>query len=380
MAKLFGREWTKEELLRHVGRVDQVGGARRFMLVEGNTAGCEAVEFRTGTGLRFTVLAGRGLDVSECEWCGESLAWRSQTDDVAAAYFDPEGLNWLRSFYGGLLLTCGMSWAGAPCVDPGEGGPEGYPAVQADGSWGQTGGLGLHGRVSHIPAKNLYVDGEWQGDDYVFWCQGKVTEAQVFRANLQLTRRITAKLGENRFWLHDRVENLGYEPQEHMFLYHCNYGFPLCQAGGEYLINSRETKPRDADAEKFIDKWSEFPAPIPHIAEMCYYHDVATDENGRATVALVNRNVGGGRGLGAYITYDKSAMPYFTQWKMPNQGTYVTGLEPANCRVEGRDKYRNDGTLVMLQPGEVVEYNAEFGVLASQDEIDQIKAKIDGLR
>jgi hypothetical protein len=380
MARLFGKDWTRAELLEHVGNVDQLGGAKRVMLVEGNTAGCEAVEFRTGTGLRFVVLPGRGLDISECDWCGEALAWRSQTGDVEASHFDPQGFNWLRSFYGGLLLTCGMSWAGAPCVDVSETGPEGYPAMQADGTWGQKGGLGLHGRVSHTPAKNVWVDGQWVGDEYEFWCQGKVTEAQVFKANLELTRKISAKLGSNTFRVEDRIENLGYEAQEHMHLYHCNFGFPLCQAGAQYLINSRETKPRDDAAAPGLDKWMEFPAPTPHFDEQCYYHDVATDCQGQATVALVNRNAAGGRGLGCAITYDKTTMPYFTEWKMPAQGCYVTGLEPANCRVEGRDKYRADGTLVMLEPGQAVEYWAEFEVLTSQEQIAAVEAKIKGLR
>lgn len=370
MPTLFGKDWTKAELLQHVGSIDQIAGAQKVILDDGDSAGCEAVEFKTGTGLRFRALPGRGLDISACDFGGESLAWMSHTGEVASPYFDPQGLNWLRSFYGGLLLTCGMSWAGAPCVDPSETGPEGYPAVQADGSWSQTGGIGLHGRVSHIPARNVWVDGQWDGNEYSFWVQGKVRETQVFKANLELTRRISAKLGQNTFRVHDRVENLGYEPQEHMFLYHCNLGFPLCQEGSYYVINSRETRPRDADAQAGIDTWSQFPAPTPHQPEMCYYHDVATDAGNRATVAFVNRGIAGGRGLGIYISYDKSTMPYFTQWKMPAQGHYVTGLEPANCRVEGRDKYRADGTLVMLEPGQVVEYDAEFGILTSQAEID----------
>lgn len=380
MPRLFGQDWTKDDLLRHIGNVDQVGGARRFLLAEGNTAGAEAVEFRTGTGLRFVVLANRGLDISECDWCGESLAWRSHTGDVASAYFDPQGFNWLRSFYGGLLLTCGMSWAGAPNVDPSPHGPEGYPSPQADGSWKPVGDLGLHGRVSHVPAKNLYVDGQWEGDEYLMWCQGKVTEAQVFKANLVLTRKISAKLGQSTIWLQDRIENQGYEPQELMFLYHCNFGFPLCQEGARYLINSRETLPRDEVAVEGLQVWSEFPAPTPHYEEQCFYHDVATDESNQATVALVNRNASGGRGLGCAITYDKTTLPYFTQWKMPNQGTYVTGLEPANCKVQGRDRYRRDGSLVFIQPGEVVEYTAQFEVLTSQEEIDAVEARIEALR
>jgi len=379
MAKLFGKEWTKADLLQHVGSIDQIAGAQKVVLGDGNTAGCEAVEVKTGSGLRYRVLPGRGMDISACDFCGESVAWHSHTGEVAAPYFDPQGLNWLRSFYGGLLMTCGLSWAGAPCVDPAENGPEGYPAVQPDGSWDQTGGVGLHGRVSHIPAKNVYVDSQWDGDDYTFWAQGKVREAQVFKADLELTRRITSKLGENKIWLHDRVENLGYEEQEFMFLYHCNLGFPLCQEGAYYIINSRETKPRDADAEAGLDTWSQFPAPTPHQPEMCYYHDVATDADNIATVAFVNRDIAEGRGLGISISYDKSVMPYFTEWKMPAQGHYVTGLEPANCRVEGRDKYREDGTLVFLQPGEIVEFNTEFSILTSQTQIDAVEAKINAL-
>ena len=361
MPRLFGSDFSKAEILEHVGDVSQVGGARRVMLVEGNTAGCEAVEFRTGTGLRFVALPGRGLDISECEWRGESVAWRSQTGDVASAYFDPQGLNWLRSFYGGLLMTCGMSWAGAPCVDP-DCGVEGYPSPRDDGSWEQAGAVGLHGRVSHIPARNVYVDGEWQGDDYVFWCQGKVVEAQVFKAHLVLTRKISAKLGENKIWLHDRVENMGHKAQEHMFLYHCNLGFPLCQEGAQYIINSRETLPRDDVAAAGLGTWAEFPPPIAGYEEQCFYHDVATDDAGMATVAFVNRQASGGRGLGIYIAYDKATMPCFTQWKNPAKGEYTTGLEPANCTVKGRAYAREQDELVGLQPGEKREYDLEIGV------------------
>ena len=257
---------------------------------------------------------------------------------------------------------------------------EGYPSQWEDGSWNQTGAIGLHGRVSHIPATNVYVDGEWQGDDYVFWCQGKVVEAQVFKAHLVLSRKISAKLGENSFCLHDRVENLGHKPQEHMFLYHCNLGFPLCQEGARYVINSRETLPRDEVAQAGLDTWDQFPAPIHQYEEQCFYHDVATDADNMATVAFINRNAAGGRGLGTYITYDKTTMPYFTQWKNPSQGEYTTGLEPANCRVEGRAKYRDDGALIFLDPGEVVEYTTKFGVLTSQEEIDEIEAKIRALQ
>ena len=375
MARLFGREWTRAELMRHVGDVDQLGGARRIVLAEGNEAGTEAVLFRTGTGFTFTALAGRGLDISSAEYCGRSLCWRSSTGDVGAPYFEPDGLGWLRSFFGGLVATCGMSYAGAPHTDGGT--IEGEPFWNDEAKeWSLTGSMGLHGRVGNTPAKNLWVDGAWEGDDYTFWAQGKMRETMVFGPNMVLTRRISARLGENKFWLHDEVENEGHAPQEHQFLYHCNLGFPLCQEGAQYIMNARESKPRDDDAAPHLDTWAQFPCPTPNQVEWCYYHDMATDADGMTTVAFAHRGCPGCGATGLYIKYDKNALPFFTQWKMPAEGTYVTGLEPANCQVEGRPKDRRDGRLQVLEPGEKAVYELEFGVLVGEDEVAEVEETI----
>jgi hypothetical protein len=378
MANLFGRNWTRQELMEHVGDIDQIGGVRRIMLVEGNEAGSEAVLFRTGSGLTFTALAGRGLDISSAEYCGRSLCWRSQTGDTAATHFEADGLGWLRGFYGGLVVTCGMAYAGAPIVDPDA--TEGDPSTDANGQWRPVGSLGLHGRISNLPAKNLHVDGAWEGNDYVFWAQGKMREAIVFGANLLLERKIWSKLGENRIWLRDVVTNERHAPQEHMMLYHCNLGFPLVQAGGRYLINSRETKPRDAAAAPFIDSWAEFPAPTPDQPELVFYHDMATGPDGKTMVGFAHSSPHDSAACGLYIKYDKAALPHFGQWKMPAQGTYVTGLEPATCHVEGRAKDRAEGRLRILQPGESATYELEIGILNSADEVAALEDEIRSMK
>lgn len=54
------------------------------------------------------------------------------------------------------------------------------------------------------------------------------------------------------------------------------------------------------------------------------------------------------------------------QWKQVGQGTYVLGLEPANCLGEGRSAARERGTLVELAPGEVRSYALEMKVLAGK--------------
>ncbi len=128
--------------------------------------------------------------------------------------------------------------------------------------------------------------------------------------------------------------------------------------------------PRDAVAAPGLDGHACYEAPIAGYAEQCFYHQMVAAEDGYATAILANRAFQGERGLGAYVRYRQAELPLFTQWKMVGAGTYVTGLEPANCLVEGRDKDRQRGLLQFLEPGESREYLLEIGVLDGNDAID----------
>ena len=366
MAKLFGREYTKQQLLEKVGSVAQLAEARRVILTAGKRAGCEAVMFRTGSGLSFMVLPGRALDIADAEYQGMSLCFRTPVGEVHAAYYEPEELGWLRSFFAGLLTTGGLSWCGHPSEDP-EGGAEAHS------------GLGLHGRISNIPAENVYVDGAWEGDDYVMWAQGKMREAMLFGPNLVLTRKVSARLGESKIWLHDVVTNEGFVDQEHMILYHVNLGFPLLDECSEYLLPALETLPHNEFSAQFTDEWSVFAPPDPHQEEMCYYHRLAAQPDGTTCVALVNRELRGGQGLGLYMKFDTGVLPWLVQWKMPGAGTYVTGIEPATSQGYGRAAERQAGRVVNLAPGQARTYELEFGVLTSQAEIAEIEETIKSL-
>ena len=348
MPRLFGAEFSKEQILKRVGQMSQVCGVRPVTLADGPEAGVRAADFRTGTGFSFTVLIDRGMDVSWAEYCGKSLAWHSASAQTHPAYYEPEGLGWLRGFYGGLVVTCGLTYAGAPCVD------EGKP-------------LGLHGRASNTPALHVCVGEEWQGDEYVMWVSGEVHETVIFGEKVCLTRRISAKLGESRFFLHDRVENRGFAPVEHMILYHINGGFPAIDEGASLVAPTITATPRDAEAENEKDKFAQFSAPIVGFKERCYYHDMASAPDGTVKAALINRSCDGG--FGFYVQYNKNELPCFTEWKMMGAGDYVVGMEPANCLVEGRDKERKRGTLQFLQPGEVRDYHLEIGILDGPVEI-----------
>ena len=355
MPELYGKELKQYQLLERVGGLDQVGGVRRVMLTEGKEAGVEALEFRTGSGLDFTVYAGRALDIGPATYRGYPLAWLSPTGVPGAAYFEPEGLGWLRSFYGGLLMTCGLTYAGAPATDEDE-------------------ELGLHGRIAHVPAKNVCHGGTWEGDDYVMFAEGQMREASVFGPNMVLTRRITARLGEDSLTVHDTVENQGFAPQEHMILYHCNLGYPLLDADTELVAPSAAIQGRDEYSQETIRRCTRFAEPEPGVEERVYYHDLNARDDGSTTVAAVNRGLG--EGLAVCFEFNKNQLTNLSQWKLPGQGTYVLGIEPGNCRVEGRPAERERGTLQVLEPGEAREYSLTVSVAEGKRELDELVKSI----
>jgi hypothetical protein len=95
--------------------------------------------------------------------------------------------------------------------------------------------------VGGLPARLAGYGERWDGDECVLWAEGEVLQSAVFGEQLVLHRRIEAKVGESCFVLRDRVTNAGHTRASHMFLYHCNVGFPVVDEGAELLVPSRAT-------------------------------------------------------------------------------------------------------------------------------------------
>ncbi len=345
MAHLFGKNWTRKQLLERVGNPSQIATVRPHTLTDGRAKGVSAVEFSTGSGFRFTVLPDRALDICAAEYCGRSLCWHSGPGVTSPHSYQPEGLEWLYGFFGGLLTTCGLTHFGAPCVD------EGKP-------------LGLHGRVSFIAAEEVNVETGWQGDDYLVGVRGKVVESSVFGAKLCLTRSLFTFLGQKRLFIHDEVTNIGHAAAPHMMLYHINFGFPVVDAGSRLIAPSLTVTPRDEEAEDGKKQYASFGAPTAGYKEKVYFHDLAAPGD-RAMAAVVNPEIG----FGAYIQFKKSQLPHLIEWKQMGKGEYVVGIEPGSNLVCGRDRERAEGRLRMLQPGETASYDLELGALVSSGEI-----------
>jgi Domain of unknown function (DUF4432) len=83
---------------------------------------------------------------------------------------------------------------------------------------------------------------------------------------------------------------------------------------------------------------------------------------------LVNRRLG----LGLYVKQRPDQLPWLWQWKQLGLGTYVAGVEPANCFGRGRADDRQRGTLQFLGPGERRAFSLEIGVVDSPGAISDL--------
>ena len=98
----------------------QLGGIETSVLDNGAGRGVRIAWINTGTGLRYKVVLDRGMDILDAFFNENSLAWISHAGLKTPQPFSNQGIDWLRTFGGGLLTTCGLSNAGPPNSDANE--------------------------------------------------------------------------------------------------------------------------------------------------------------------------------------------------------------------------------------------------------------------
>jgi hypothetical protein len=104
--------------------------------------------------------------------------------------------------------------------------------------------------------------------------------------------------------------------------------------------------------------------PEAGFKEKVYYHeDLSTGDDGIATVVVHNPHFPViNRSLKVQLSWKTSSLPVMVQWKMHGEGTHVLGIEPAICHVEGRSAEQERGTLVMLAPGQSMDYELKISI------------------
>ncbi len=355
--ELYGKNTNPTQLRQRIGHMSQVAGIRPMQFDDGRARPSRAALVHTGSGLEFTVALDRGMDIAAAAYQGKAMGWRSTTGDVGPQYYEAEGIRWLRSYFGGLLTTCGLTNVGGPAPDS---------AVS---------GVGLHGRISNIPAEDVQIYQGWEGNEYLLRVQGTMRESVLFGEKLTLTRAVTAVLGGTCFRIQDTVINEGFQTSPFMILYHCNIGFPALDEGSRIIAPSRQVAPHNDIARAGIKEWDRIDGPTPGLPEKVFYHDMEPARDGTVTAAVVNSRFAEGHGFGVYVRYNAEQLPRFTQWKMLGAQDYVVGLEPCNCGVEGRAVDESHGLLHTLRPGESRTFDVEFGVITDEKQLREIQAK-----
>jgi Domain of unknown function (DUF4432) len=371
MVHLYDQELTRRDVASRAGSLSQFAGVRLMTLGDGLERGIRLLEFRTGTGLRFTVLIDRAMDIGDCDYRGMAIGWHSPAGckhPSLAEYEGEGGLAWLRSF-SGLMVTCGLDHILFMYDEPADHyvyGPR------------KTVSHSIHGRVGTLPARLTGYGESWKGDECTLWCEGVVSQGAVFGEDLQLIRRIEAAVGGNEIRISDRVVNRGFYRTPHMYCYHINVGHPVLAEGSRYLAPIKDVvwaAHAGADYRKQKVGYRTAPPPQMNFHEQVWQHELAADGEGRTSVALVNDAVA----LGFEVVVSKRQFPCMYEWQNFQAGQYALGLEPSTNHVLGHKAARDRGELIWLEHDEDRRYDTTFRILADRDEIAAAEKRIDAL-
>lgn len=336
-----------------VGNIAQVGGIETSVLDNGPARGSRIAWVNTGSGLRYKVAIDRCLDIVDAFYNQHSLAWISHGGLTVPRPDAHMGIEWLRSFAGGLLTTCGLTHVGGPESDEKE-------------------HRGIHGRISNLPAEvESVIQPNPDKGKMDMSITAVVKESQVFGTRLELRRTITSTLGSAVIRIHDEVTNRGNLPSPHMILYHCNFGWPLVDEGTDIIYQGNcVSRGFDFDNAVFNDKrnYKKCCKTLDShrgSGEGCGFIDVKTDKKGVCQVGLVNRKLF----LGLAMRYSKKQLPCLANWQHFGPGEYTCALEPGTNPPIGQNKAKELKNLIMLQPGETRKYHLEMEVLTESKTI-----------
>jgi hypothetical protein len=341
--------YSQTLLEQHSLDMRQFAGFRQFSLPNG----LRALEAYNTSGLRYTILIDRGLDIWAADFRGTPLTWIAP-----GSPFQPDfGQKWLAQFSGGLLTTCGLIHVGGPEQD------------DATGEFRD-----LHGWYTRLRAADVAVTSAWEHGDYLTRLTAEVVEGYLHGYHLRLKRTYELSLTAPEIRIRDLVTNAGDTLAPLMFLYHFNMGYPLVRAGTEFRTAS-QVYPRNDDARRGYDRWHVYDGPGVGRPEEVFFHHVRA-QNDQTEVALVT-----GASLALSLQYSTANLPYLTQWKNMRSGMYVHGVEPGNCIPEGLNAARKTGRLHWLEPGETRDFGQiVLRVCDDADDVHALSARIDTLR
>jgi len=336
--KVLGKNYDEKTLMRYSNVSESINSAKRIMLLDGKAKGTEAIEVICSSGLELLILVDRGLDIATARYKGVNVGFMSKNGITGRMDANPNEIEFVHYFAGGLLTTCGLRNTGVGCRDE-------------NGEYHPT-----HGRINTIAAQEVAI--VWK-DKETLEISGVLKETSLFGCQLKLHRTITVHTSEARICISDELENESAEAEEIMILYHTNFGFPFLQEGCKLEFDPQDQViPLTDEAKKGISSYVEMIAPIDGFQEQCYYHLQKGDENGKGHVRLVNPSLS----LAADLKYSLDTLPVLIQWKSMKSNDYALGLEPSNSYIKGRVGERKNGTLKTILPYSKQQFAVELKI------------------
>ncbi len=325
----------------------QLGGIETSVLDNGLGRGVRIAWINTGTGLRYKLVLDRAMDIAEAFYQEHSLAWISHLGISPPQPFAGRGLDWLRTFGGGLLVTCGLSHIGRPETD-------------------EYGDRGLHGLISNVPAEIVsIIQPDPTNGKMDMSITGIIRETKIFGPSMELRRTISGTLGEASIRIKDEVINVGNMPTPHMILYHFNFGWPLADEGTDILWKGSWQSISGETNSKVLRVCPPTQPQHAGAGEYVTFIDPTANQDGNCYCGLHNPKLG----LAVSLQFNKKQLPSLTNWQHWGKGEYVTGLEPGTNPPAGQSRARALNKLILLSPGEKRMYDLELSVLNDQKRI-----------
>jgi len=306
---------SKKDFLRYTGQLSQIAGITRFTYADGMARGIPAVQVRNGSGLAFTVLEGRNMDLYNLEYKGINLAFFYKNGLTAPERVSNNHNEFLGQSSGGMMYTSGLQNSG--------------PANEAEGLYQP-----LHGRIGAKGAENISTKSYFDdSDNYCFEISGKTREARLFNHNLTLERTLSTEMNANSLKIIDIIENETCRDTFYSILYHINFGYPFLDEGTEIVVSDQTiSTARTEWSKKYFDERFHMTKPIDNFAEHLYYHDLPANEQNLCSALIINNKLN----LAVEITYDKASLPCLVEWKSMGSGDYALGILPSSTILRGR--------------------------------------------
>lgn len=354
------------------GSIHQLGGITTATLdfpgIGGVTNGTRVAMINTGSGLRFTVNLDRGGDIIDASFNNHGLAYLTPNGYTPGGFAYTRAHDWLRAWQGGLVTTCGPRFIGHARDEEGE-------------------RVGLHGHHHNLPAAvEVILNPDPPRGRNEMLLSMVIRESRMFGPVIETRRKIQCMLGEPVIIIHDQITNRGNQRSVHNWLYHCNFGYPLLDAGDRLIYRGPSDSTWNIDpvpGKKMRDVFDGvkniLPPQASHAGEGGRLIVVGStpSRDGLCHAGIVNKKLGH-EGLAVELEYDPAQLPRLANWQhLAHAGSYITGIEPFAGSLMGKGTDKHPAASLYLEPGETRRYQLTLRVHSTKKAIDAF-SKHDG--